>query len=148
MSIKILKIVTNFSLDDPNLQLLYIAGLALNTIYAPFAIHQALRKIRNILDPKVNQSYSKISIRILKFVIIQATVIITMALTFTGQAIYFQYFRDESAKELDINYSSDTVTKAIILPYYIEFEILKLVSDVLVIQQANEWSIMVYMIAY
>ena len=131
MSIKIFKVETNLGLDDPNLQCLFIAGLTLNSIYTPFAIRKALRKIRNILDPKLNKSYSKISIRILKLVIVQGAIVITMALTFAGQAIYFQYFRDEL---VDATYDSDSVTKAIILPYYIEFEVLKLLTDILVIQ--------------
>ena len=57
-------------LDNDPLQVSFCIGLAANTLAMPWIIRSARSKIQSILNPAINQSFSKISVRILKILIV------------------------------------------------------------------------------
>ena len=71
-------------------QVPFIASLAVNTIGLPFIIRYSKQKIVRILDQKVNKSYSKISIQILRMLISLAYFEILTSTIFLIQMLYIQ----------------------------------------------------------
>ena len=57
-------------LDNEPQQVSFCIGLAANTLAMPWIIRSARSKIHSILNPDINHSYSKISVRILKILIV------------------------------------------------------------------------------
>ena len=65
-------------------QIIHIVLVIFNLVAAPFLIRKTLRRMKDVLNPKKNESYSSISILILKLIIIQEVIVIYFLSLYLG----------------------------------------------------------------
>ena len=70
-------------------QKIYVVFLFINVLSMPLIIKYSRKKIKRIIDPAVNKSYSKISIFMLKMQTIQAQVIMLNVFVYSFQWGWF-----------------------------------------------------------
>jgi hypothetical protein len=69
-------------------QLLFLLSIVLHILQAPIFISKAVKQIARIQDPSFNESFSTISISILRMIIIQEMLVILTLLYFLGLITY------------------------------------------------------------
>ena len=90
-----------YHLNQPE-QIMFVCSLAVNTACMPFFMIKSRKKISQILNPAINKSYSKISIKIMRVLHDNAILVITNTIMFVAQEIYFQ-FKYESYENFENN---------------------------------------------
>ena len=126
-------------------QLVFVCTQLLNTLCMPVIIWYSLKKMKQILDPLINKSYSMISIQILKVIILQSSFVMISRGMLTVQFVYDEgtYASYAEYKKHRYLYSKILNSIVIIFDYLVIF-----LSFVLSTYQAYEWAIMIHMIVY
>ena len=111
-------------------------SMSVNFIFAPYLIIKALKKIKEVMKNLVNDSYSRISIWILKIVVLQE-VMVMVALSWYVVLISYGYF-----------YGQDYTFKIISDIFFCLKFFLVLTNDTCLVLQGWEWSLMYLMASF
>ena len=122
-------------------QYLYILLILANLGFMPVVIYISMKRIREILNPEINNTYSRISIWILRLLIVTAVLQIVQSGVYLGLMIFYQmrYNTFEDFKQR----SHRSMPELIISQHS-----RALLTDSLQIFQIFEWLIIIHMMTF
>ena len=127
-------------------QIPFITSVGINSLGLPFIIYYSKKKIVQILDKRVNKSYSKISIQILSMLIYLAYFEMLTFIIFLSQMLYVQ-----RKMQTYNNFKDDIEQPNIKIVFLVcEYSLIlsNLGSNILSIFQVYEWAIQINMIVF
>ena len=122
-------------------QYLYILLILANLGFMPVVIYISMKRIREILNPEINNTYSRISIWILRLLIVTAVLQIVQSGVYLGVMIFYQ-MRYNTFE--DFQHRSHRSMPELIISQHSR----ALLTDSLQIFQIFEWLIIIHMMTF
>ena len=137
----ILLLINTCGKNNLTFQFIFLTTLVINLLLSPFAIYKINIKIKEILNPSINKSYSKVTIILMIILRVCLVVFMISSLLYLGYGLWVQLrYTDYEAYQEEIGFFGYAIA--------IQIASVDILCDALQITQIYEWLVMLFFISF